>query len=79
MKASVILFVTWIGDFEVDIEKYNLFMDDVSHECGGYEVTLMGEHEKLVDFLTDCYIPGMEEQDVEELMNSITVYNEEEL
>lgn len=65
------LFVAWIGEFEHDIAEYGLSISNISHECGGYDVELSGPLDKLTEFLTNNYLPGMEAEDAVELMQSI--------
>ena len=72
-KSIISLFVTWVEDFEVDVERFGLKIESVQFDeaDGGYTVTVSGDYTKLSEFLTECYFPGMDDESIIDLMNSI--------
>ncbi|QQG32293.1 hypothetical protein CkP1_0258 [Citrobacter phage CkP1] len=70
-KSIISLFVTWLGDFEADVKRFGLEIVNVEHEIGGCTVTVSGDYTKLSEYLTECYFPGMDDESIIDLMDSI--------
>lgn len=68
---SVIVFVVWMFDFEQDLKSYDLRIANVNHEIGGNDVTLVGSKEEIIRYLETEYFPGMEDEDKQEILDSI--------
>ncbi|WCZ66313.1 hypothetical protein [Yersinia phage MHG19] len=69
--AQITLFAAWLGDFETDVKAAGLKITEISHECGGYDVTIRGTREKITNFLNDSYCVGMSHEEIEETFNDI--------
>lgn len=65
------IFVVWLGDFEIDVKKAGLEIIELNHECGGYDITLSGDTQRLYNFIKGDYCEGMEPEEAQEIINSI--------
>ncbi|AWD90407.1 hypothetical protein KNT87_gp162 [Erwinia phage Cronus] len=70
--AKVTLFVAWIVDFEEDLKAYDLKIVNTSNdfECG-YDVTIEGDKAEIVRYLNTEYLPGLDAEDQQEILNSV--------
>lgn len=70
--AKVTLFVAWIVDFEEDLKSYDLKIINISNdfECG-YDVTIEGDKAEIVHYLNTEYLPGLDSEEQQEILDSI--------